>query len=411
MALSGTIESNYKVYLYDIESVVIVCNGETFNMSDLQISDAYIERNYDEDYLPIFMLKLMIPDDLYYNIVKNHDKTTFTIMIKNMIYENESKKTDYSIWLNGIYQPMGVDGTPFVAEDLFDDVKKTTGSESGMDLSDFSRGRTFILAKASDLNVSKAIVNAILTSANMTTAVSYVMSQAGVTNMLMSPLDNNESYRELVLLPQPLIPQLKYLNSFYGFYKEGAQIFFDIDSGYILRNTHACTAYRSREVTTVVITLYDTSTPNSMNSGSFIDRPALTAYLGVNAGRYSIEDRSKSSGQYLGSDSMIIDNDGNISGSSGTSTNVLTTKNHNKFYKDEISLRMEELSHILILTCYNVDMRLFKPNKCFKVVSNSTKITQEAAGMYRLVSTKCRLTRSGDHHSAVATITLAKTST
>ena len=402
----------FQKFEYVIDSFSIQSAGKTYKMETIQLTDLYIERDYDHDHLPVVMIRVVISDELYHTICTNPTNTTFTIVIKSQIDVGNKIKNSGSIYISDKFVPLGKDGTPFQSKQLYDQIKTKSTAGSNSTLTNFTNVRTFIIGRKTDLISTKKITNVVLSSSNMLDAVSVVLSQAGASKVLISPLDNNTSYSELILLPQPTIAQLKYLNSFYGFYKEGAQIFFDLWATYILRNSAKCTAYKSNEVRTVYFCIYDSSNAKaaSMGSKSYINEKS--AYIAVNGVNFHVEDLSTTSNEYIGTNSVVINNDGKVSQATsgkGTTYNVLSVRNHNNCYTSEISARIKELSCVVTISVMSFDLSLITPNKTYKILSSDTSVANKVTGSFRLVSIKTVFTKDGDVFIPTSVIMLKRT--
>lgn len=415
MSINNALTShNFNLYEYVCDTLTITCASKQYPIQSLQILSMYLERDYDNDHLPVFMMQLLISDELYHKICNNHKDTTFTMKMKSQISVSESEKTAGSLYISGSFEPIGIDGTPYDSQRLYEAVKeKSTAGENAL-MTDFSKARTFVLCSKQQLAATKKIHNWVLSSASMTDAVAALLSESGAVKPLMSPMDNSSRYSELLLLPQPLIPQLKYLNSFYGFYKEGAQIFFDLNYTYILRNTAKCTAYVKDEVQTVVFCIYDTSYGDSAKIGSKTDLKTKTAYIGLSSINFHVDNLSKAANEFMGTNAMIVNSDGSVSTATsgqGESYNVLSVTSHNNYLANELSLRMKEMSCVVYLSLVNVDLNLLTPNKTFRIISSDTNITKQTSGLFRLTSTQTTFAKNGEHFTATTVVQLKRTDT
>ena len=100
-------------------------------------------------------------------------------------------------------------------------------SENDVSPNDLGEQRTYTLVKKSMLVLTKKVNNGVLQNVTMLGAVSWLLSKSGCSrNVLMSNFTNNESHKELLILPKTLLSQLLFLESEYGWYKEGTCIFF-----------------------------------------------------------------------------------------------------------------------------------------------------------------------------------------
>ena len=405
-------ELSWSVYEYKLTKFEINIKGKKTTLQPAQIRNIYIEKDYDDLMLPIFMVNILIPDELYYSINKYHDETTFTIIIHSQKRAKDGgTPTGKSVYMSDIFIPLGIDGTPSTTGD------KTTQSVSqgnSLELEDFSDEHTFILGKKEIVKTVRKVINDVLSSTNMLNAVSYLLTKCGVKKVLMSNFDNNTNYNELILLPIPLIEQLAYLNNMFGFYKEGSQIFFDFDKLYILRNCAKCTAYVDNEIKDVNLVVYQEHSGKTGDIGSTVKDKK--GYIHVGTGdQFHIEDQSKSSDVYVGNNSIILNDDGSmssaVSNSKDGSYNVITTTTHNKYYSNEVSLRLKELKSVVTVMASNIDLKLLAPNKSYRILSDDSTISKQVNALFRLSKVISIFAVEGDVLSPVTTIVLKKSET
>lgn len=409
-------EIQYNEIGYTFEKFLITVkdkNGSLVEKKDLKeihIRNVFIEKDYDADYLPIFMVSLAISESLYKKIRKNQDYTTFNIILKSGTVDGDNNISKLSNCISGTFDIVGTDDTPLVNEQ---EIKKLEATYDGGDsMADVANEYTFVLVQRSTMKKTRKIINKVITSANMTDTVSYLLTTAGISNVLMSRMDNHSSYSEIILLPIPLTSQLSYLDSVFGFYKEGSQIFFDFDRAYIIRNSHKCTAYERNEIKKVTICVYNTSSGKNAVKGSYIDKDEKVGYLHCGVGSFNISSESKATDTYMSPNSLIINQNGKIDNTvndSSGSYNVINTSTHNKYYAEESKLRTKELENIITATCTNIDITLLKPNRYFNVRSNVTRVAKQVKHKFRLSKWSTTLAREGGVFKSATTIILKKT--
>ena len=406
-------ELSWSTYEYKMTKFEIDIKGKKTTLTPGQVRNIYIEKDYDELSLPIFMVKLLISSKLYHSINQYHDDTKFTIIIHSQKRAKDGgTATGKSVYLSDIFIPLGIDSTPNT--DPKEKSTKSVAQGNTLEIEDFANEYTFILGKKDNIKTIRKIVNDVLSSSNMLNAVSYLLSSCGVKKVLMSKFDNNTSYNELILLPIPMIEQLAYLNSMYGFYKEGAQIFFDFDKLYILRNCSKCTAYEPNEIKDVSLVIYQESSGKTGDVGSTVKDKKGYIHAGTGS-QFHIEDQSKSSDVYMGNNSLILNDDASsssaISNSKDGSYNIITTTTHNKFYKNEIQTRLKELSGVVTVMVSNIDLKLLAPNKCYHIISDDSTISKQVKSKFRLSKTITIFAFEGDAMSPVTTMVLKKSET
>ena len=99
------------------------------------------------------------------------------------------------------------------------------------------------------LKASRYSFNKVYTKTTLQNMVGHMLTESGHKHVLMSKFENNEVYKELLLPVNPLYKNLIYLDQYYGMYKKGALIYYDVDVLYILNANGKLTAKRPDEWT------------------------------------------------------------------------------------------------------------------------------------------------------------------
>lgn len=395
---------------YTVTKLDIRHGDITTHIQTGQIQNFYIEKDFDNDTFPVFLVNIAMNQSTYYHICQNSDDTVFTIVIQSHVNDGTSNKTKRAIFLADKFIPLGLDNIGYTGESLDNKMKRKKVSDTKDETMDmFNQNYTFVLVREDDISCSKKIINKVLTRTNLTDALGYLLTKAGVKRVLMSAMDNNRQYNELVLLPITLIEQLQYISSFYGLYKEGSQIFFDFDRLYILRNSGKCTAFENGEICTVIFKVYGTDNSLNFNSGSYRDNTHETAY--IKASSVEIVDGTKTANATVGTNSIIIDSSGgtiNATTNNEGSFNVLNTISHNPYIKTETEVRLTELKNMVTVFCDNIDVRLLKPNRQFRIISSESKISTQTNGIYRLKSSVSFFMKKGDSFKSRTNAVLVK---
>lgn len=415
---SYNLKKLWENYLYSISISIETPNGVT-ELQPMQIDSAYIEKDYDGSFLPIFLVSLKLQKDLYYDIITNHTTSKFIIQIDKYIDPaNTGRAKAKRVYLRDKFVPIIDDKTPFMDEKFYKTIKYNGGSKIGKQIIpyDLSQSYDFVLVREVDLAATKKTFNTVFSSANMLVALTAVLGNAGVKNVLLSSLDNSKSYKELLTLPLPLIPQLKYLNSYYGFYKEGAQIFLDMDRAYILRNTPKCTAWSQNELKDIAITINNPSSGEDVMVGSVVDNDQKTIFINTNKDQVVFKDNTTSSDMIVGNKSMLVNTvsgdiknvNPNVSVIGSTTSNVRTTSTRNDYINSEIQIRQSELRNIVNIVCSGIDISHITPNKKYKLLSNIPAIISKIKGDYRLSKAIHHFVKQGEQFAVLTNIELRR---
>ncbi|WP_171567710.1 hypothetical protein, partial [Brevibacillus sp. MCWH] len=194
------------------------------------------EKDYENDYFPVIRLDLSLTTELYHEIIENKLDVKFRLRFQKLVVDENDKVLFKKDVFNSIFTAFIDESTPFLSKKEYEEAKKTTVlDEKGQHNAALSGNDvTFYLFNESDLLNSKKIISTVISSANMTQTLAYLLSSSGINKVLMVPLDNSSSYSQIIIPPLTTLGNLIYLDNQYGFYKTGSLIFFDTDCLYIL---------------------------------------------------------------------------------------------------------------------------------------------------------------------------------
>ena len=238
------------------------------------------------------------------------------------------------------------------------------------------------------LKASRNSFNKVYTKTTLQNALGHMLTQSGHKHVLMSKLENDEVYKELLLPVNPVYKNLVYLDQYYGLYKKGAIIYYDLDCLYILNANGKLTVNRPNEwtETTILVSKIADSTPGN---GMIRKEGEKIFYPSISDGDINPQNFAVSKNAGLGSSAKIVvtdTTDVEVHDADQTVTNqrnenVTFIKDKNKFTGDVVKARMEENECVLYLSGNNLDINAFTPNKIFKVVFDETS-KQKAYGNY-----------------------------
>lgn len=226
------------------------------------------------------------------------------------------------------------------------------------------------------LNASNSMVNDVFTNNTIQQFVGKILTSTHHQNVLMSKFENDEIYTELLVPANPAYKALMYLDQYFGFYKKGAIIYYDVDVLYIVNSNGESTALRENEwpQTTFMITRFDSSTPgNGMMRADnekifYVSVPDIY----VTPQKFSITNNAG-----IGSEAKVVITDDVTVDISDANQSYIDQRNQfitykrkddNKYSSDIIKARMEENECILCISGDNFDITAFTPNKTYNVV-------------------------------------------
>lgn len=410
-----TIRDNWDSCYYDIQAT-ITSKGNTVTLRPSQIISLLIERDYDNDHLPVIIISLSLHNDA----PSINSETTINLRIDKMIGEVDGgviRVASKSQYINEIFNFIPLENTPSsskLEQILYSKLEKNEGDYL---YQDGASSQTYILARREDYIASKKIMNCVITKTNLTSAIMLLLTNAGCKNVLMSNLDNVEEYEELLILPLPLLECLDFLRNQYGFHKEDTLVFMDFGIFYIIRKDGICSTFTGREGTNVDICLNGYESAYDQCRG--VIYAGDTTYINVASDHFkrnvggTLNDQTEGTNVLLynenevTSDIVETKNDAPLGGV--RSTSIKSVKGHNRFSGTILTCRKAENQSIFTIGCSHADISVFTPNKQFSIISNCTEIAMDTMGTYRLSRNVTTFAKEGNYFIPITELTLKKT--
>jgi len=240
------------------------------------------------------------------------------------------------------------------------------------------------------LSASTKTYNEVYTADILQQAISRLLTKTKHSNVLMSPIENGDTYKELLVPALPAYKGLIYLDQYYGFYKKGALIFYDLEWLYITNPNGKVTAKREDEwaETTFLVNRIENAVPG--NGMTRIPEQKIfyinLSEMDINPQKFSI-----TSNESLGSEAKIIVSDDVEIEIEEANQSYIDQRNEyiarrrkadNKYAVDIAKARMEENECILYICAENIDVTAISPNKKYQVIFEETS-KQEKYGKYK----------------------------
>jgi hypothetical protein len=229
------------------------------------------------------------------------------------------------------------------------------------------------------LKASRVSFQRIYEESTLQNVVAEMLTDTKHSNVVMSKFENDEVYKEFILPANPVYKNLAYIDQYYGMYRKGALIFYDVDALYILNLNGEVTAKREEEwiETYIRIPTTDKSIP-----GNGMERVEGEKKFYVELTENEISPQKFSIGKNVetGSSAKMVTVDGTTIDDQEADQSYVDSRNisitfimkENKFIGDVTKARMEENECIMYLTASNLDLNAFTPNKTFKVIFDET---------------------------------------
>jgi len=390
--MANLLSTESTIYRYRVVTMdLLIPEEDPIQIPTAEIEGFAIEKAFDTDYFPILYFGLRLTPTKYFKIIKNKNTAKFRIRIDVEVFDPITGETSTPIMLfNDLFCLITNDETEDISEELHKQTVETVGNENDMEF--YSRVYEMYFFKEKDLNISKKIINDVVTSDNMQNIVTYCLASSGASKVLMTPFNNKSTYKEVIIYPVPLIQNIKYLEEQYGFYNYGSLLFFDFDKTFLIDKRAEATAYQTMEYTSVKINIFDTINSNSISSGSYKNDEEKNYTIQVSENNIRMNTLSTINDQTIGNKLLVIDTKKNSVNSinpnvnqlgSGTERVVLDDYS-NRFTSEAAKHRKIEESFIINVGLSDVDITCLTPNKKFILLFENSKINGIRGGYYRL---------------------------
>lgn len=402
-------------YKYAIAEFYIIINGVSYDFPIEKVTGFKIENYYEDAIFPIFKMNTVMEASRYYEIIENKDNVKFKVRIQGYYTKNDSEIKSMS---RDVVNEMFVIFTDESNGDFEKDRKKISGTQK--DKGELEKNENEIelfLFPEKIVTGLRSLYNGVIHNSNLATIVMYLLQLAGAKNVLMSPFDNTTVFDNIVLPPQNIERQLRYLSNVYGFHESGTMMFFGLNKSYILNCNGQCTAYDDNDTKETIIYILDANNPNSVASGSLIKYNDERNYINVSYQDISIDTTSISSNVITGVDADIvnvqtgeltevqIDTD-TVGGKNNKG--VIYNLNSNPYYDKIYASLKTANSKILTIGIQDDNVLALTPNKNVSVVFESPSFNDEYKGNYRIASTVHIFTGATDNFNIGTVVTLKK---
>ena len=381
-----------QTWRYSVRSCIILINGEVISLSPMCITGIEIVNDYIKNTFPIFKVNFALEEDVYYKILNNKTDLKIKLRIQKYFksYSDNINKSLYRDYINDTFIVIDDDNDVNRASDI-DFQNKLKQSRSEEELEMFDTPLELYLYKEEVATGMKTQINDILSNVTLSSAIGYLFHKSGIKNALVSPLENNKNYKELLLPPLTINNSLAHLDAMYGFYKYGSVIFFGLDRSYILNFKGGCTAFETGEPKETCIYIPKLGVTENGGGGS-VESDSERSYICWNYESIKISNGSVSNDILLGTDVKVINKSlGTITESSSKATtngkaNKAIIENNGENPWIGTTFTAQSASNSLILSGFmgDVDLSSLTPNKKFTMIFEDQNLTNKYKGTYFL---------------------------
>ena len=400
-------------YQYKITEFYILENGREDSIPVERIRDFKIENYFDDASFPIFKLNVVLEPSRYYSLIKNKQDVRFKLRIQMFYTVNgNSNRSLYRDIINDTFCMFPDDDNSDYTRELKDeaktrdDINKLTSLDTSIELFLFKE-------MVSDMRSS---INTVLRNCDVCTAVTYLLQKGNVKHVLMSPFENTTVYNEILLPPQSIDKQIRFLNNTYGFHRNGTMVYYGLLHSYIIDYKGGCTAWYNKEWKETVLYVLERSNRKSQLNGAILRNDQERHYYNINPDNIDIVNNAVSENVINGIDVTVVDLKNALTTSESIDVNVVGRRNSNivynttsnRFMAEAYIARQKANGTIVTLAIEHVNMEAFTPNKTFSLVFESPVLNSKYKGNYKISSSIYTFSRDGDCFTISAVITLKK---
>ena len=384
---------------------MILIGSEVITLEPMNISGMKVINNYIGNVFPIFFLSLSVNESVYYKILANKNTLYIRLRIQKY-YKKDGDTKEYVVgdWINDTFtlimdeNDINRSSDIDMRENKYENKSKNSDKENSMDAS-----LELYLYRSEVSTAMQSQMDEIFTECNLTSAIAWALSKAGVKNMLMSPLENHKTYKPLYIPPLTLDKLIMYLDIMYGFYRAGSVLFFGLKYSYLLNYKGGSTAYYSGERRNSTIFVPKQGSTENAQGGSVETGDGSTYYYNMEYGAVNFINDSISSDVIYGTNAMVINSDDGSIVSADSGAIVKDTSNYammenttsNPWLADIYAYQTGSSSEVITGSIENCDIDGIEPNKNWSIVFEDTKLANKYKGTYFLTESTMEFTNDG----------------
>ena len=381
--------------MYRIATLVFSVDDKKIVMNGTNVLSVEKLDNFDFNLRSIIKLRLNVDLRQKIWIINNKTKVKCKFELDKFGMDNEVEGDnvgDQNVWNTEFSVFLNDDDASIDTESLEGVLDNNEGEFKMNDIENrnyFTDQQVFevYLYNTALLNASRKAVNKIYTSATMAKAAGHILTISGHKNVLMSPMENGSAYSELLIPNLPAYKALAYLDQYYGFYKRGASIYYDVDGLYIINPNGKATAVKKNEWPEVNFIV--TQQVNSMPGNGMIRKEKQKCfYINVPEENVSAQRPTDTKKLQFGENiKLVTTNDIAVSnsGKGGNAYQAYQRSDDNKFASSIIQARMFENDSIIYIAGDSLDMNAFTINKTYHLTfEDSNKQKKYGKFNYRI---------------------------
>lgn len=214
--------TEYSTKLFIPDLVALFSDGEIYNMSG-NIRGFNINTDFNNHVMTYYQFIVDIPPEILTKIHNDKDRMVYSFRLDYRGSDSEDDRLTSNLYEQIILKPLMELNTPIDHYDRYD-----ADSDSADNL-DRSYRHEFIAVSEKVLETNKSNVSGILKNVTVDDAVLYLLGKIKGADIYYKPSENKTTYKQMILLPDNVYTNLRYIDDVYGIYKSGLKIYNDVD--------------------------------------------------------------------------------------------------------------------------------------------------------------------------------------
>lgn len=396
-------ETTDKKYLcrYKIPMMIFMLKDTKLEMDPSNIISVEKIDDYEQNIRSILKIKLRIDIHKKFWLLKNKREIRCKFELDKFGMDTEVEKNiigESIIWNNefAVYFSDEDESLDIKTLESRDKMNKTNQSNDKLSKEDYFESENILdiyLFEPKLLEASNKTYNEVFSNSILQNVIARMLTATKHRKVLMSKLENDTQYNELLIPANPLYKCLIYLDQYYGFYKKGAIIYYDIDTLYIINPNGKVTAKQKNEFPQVNF-MIDRTDEAYPGNGMTKKEKEKKYYINLSELDIIPKKFSELKNESFGSKVKIVLIDDIKIKEKQAKQSVSTNSNevikyisadNSKFTDSIIAARMEENECIMYISAENLDLSIFTPNKEFRLIFTETEKQQKyGKDRYRL---------------------------
>ena len=414
----------YKITKFNI---IIPSYPEPYELDEAHVGNFVIEKDYENFVFPYMEFRVIIPDTVYRDIMDEGSeiyvdlKLEYTYLDDFYEIEHDTHQKMVGTVFDERFYAFIENKSPKLTDATSGEREKVRRDNGDVTQYSYDNDKPIVMSlyRSEHIFLTDQIVNKVLSGVTLTDTVNFYFKTAGLNKLLMSPADNNQSYKEMLLPPVSVISGLFRLIKTYQLHKKGSILFFDYDRVYLCNKKLGATCWENNEITKVYLLSYPNTLGDKgiLKSGFYVNGAKKYAALNVTGNQISVTNDSMQNDVLNGSNITLIDSttgdvsqtkaDIDVNSHSPNKTgkqNQVLVMDSGQSKLEQIKSEIEDSGQAMTLMVNETLISYLVPNKDF-ILSTDNASYQQLAGHYRITSMGATFTRESSLYTSSFVLT------